>query len=85
MALKSLIVGLLLSRTGLGNHPHETRVQSRGLTSVDLELHLELEIALGGVAAKIQLLWEVNPSRRYVETSDDVKFLPFRAWRPRRA
>jgi len=36
------------------------------------EVHLDLEIALNGVSAKIQPPGLLQPSRRYVETSDDV-------------
>ena len=43
-----------------------------GLTSADSGLQLDLEIALGGVSAKVQPLRLIQPCRRQVETSDDV-------------
>ena len=43
-----------------------------GLTSADSGLQLDLEIALGGVSAKVQPLRLIQPCRKQVETSDDV-------------
>lgn len=41
---------------------------------------LNLEIALGGVAAKVQPHGPLQPGRKYVETSDDVTNFPVTAF-----
>ena len=48
---------------GTGNHSHEALLNSR-LASADSGLQLDLEIALGGVSAKIQPLRLIQPCRR---------------------
>jgi hypothetical protein len=53
-------------------HPHEARPGWLGLASADSRCHLEPEIALGGVPAKVQPQRLIQPRRRCVETSVDV-------------
>jgi len=48
---------------GTRNHPHEALWKS-GLTSADSGFHLDLEIALSGVSAKIQPLRLIQPCWR---------------------
>ncbi len=52
--------------------PSSRGALNSGLTSADSGLQLNLEIALHGVPAKVQPLRLIQPSRRCVETSDDV-------------
>jgi hypothetical protein len=48
---------------GTRNHLHEALLNG-GLTSADSGFQLDLEIALGGVSAKIQPLRLIQPCRR---------------------
>jgi len=56
---------------GTRNRPHEA-LSNSGLTSADSGLQLNLEIALGGVPAKVQPHGLLQPGQRCVETSGDV-------------
>jgi len=48
-------------RRGTRNHPHKALLNS-DLTSADSGLQLDLEIALGGVSAKVQPLRLIQPA-----------------------
>src|SRR5207249_5479734 len=60
------------SSSARNRKPSSRGASNSDLTSADSGLQLDLEIALGGISAKIQPLRLIQPCRRRVETSGDV-------------
>src|SRR5260370_40575333 len=58
--------------SGTRNHSSTRRFEEAGSLRLDSGLPLDLEIALGGVSAKIQPHGLLQPGRRCVETSGEV-------------